>query len=149
MYFPWECRRCLISLVVWQLYRETNGSKLALIPSRPHKFVLCFAIDVMFLSIFLQLTESTLFPDGTRVYFRCEGPPGLRYSREGNASLACNDGRWSTRIPFCRPTPTRHNFSGTFELHFIPFHFCNYQMDVEFFIPTTKLWDVQRCVMYL
>ena len=62
----------------------------------------------------LQLTESTLFPDGSRVIFRCEGPPGLRYSREGNASLSCQDGRWSTRIPFCRATPTRHSFSGKF-----------------------------------
>ena len=71
-----------------------------------------------------QLTESTLFPDGTRVYFRCEGPPGLRYAREGNASLFCEDGRWSTKIPFCRPTPTRRQFSGNFfynMLIFAPF----------------------------
>jgi len=32
---------------------------------------------------------------------------------EGNSSIACNDGDWNSRIPACRRTSSKNDFSGT------------------------------------
>ena len=61
----------------------------------------------------LQLRESTLFPNGVGVSFRCEGPLGHDFSMDGNATIECNDGHWNSRIPACRRTSSKSDFSGT------------------------------------
>ncbi|XP_040563745.2 locomotion-related protein Hikaru genki [Lepeophtheirus salmonis] len=58
----------------------------------------------------LKLSQSTVFPDGDIVEFRCFGSPG-DYFIEGNSSLTCHNGIWDSRIPFCRKTSSRANFS--------------------------------------
>ena len=74
-----------------------------------------FTIFLSFFSLtsHAQLVESTLFPDGSMLAFRCNntGAPGF-YALEGNSSLTCNDGIWSSRIPFCRVTSKPTEFSG-------------------------------------
>ena len=63
-----------------------------------------------------QLRESTLFPDGSSVEFRCDESdyfPGHQFAQEGNSSLTCHDGQWDSRIPYCRTTASnRANYSG-------------------------------------
>jgi hypothetical protein len=35
---------------------------------------------------------------------------------DGNSSIVCNDGNWNGRIPACRKTSSKNDFSGEFEL---------------------------------
>ena len=72
-----------------------------------------WSIDFPFFSILFQLIDSTIFPDGDKVEFRCDEPtPGRYFSLEGNSTLTCQDGKWSSQIPFCRNTASRTDFSG-------------------------------------
>merc|ERR1711953_1141694 len=63
----------------------------------------------------LKLRESTLFPDGSSVEFRCDESdyfPGHQFAQEGNSSLTCHDGQWDSRMPYCRTTASnRANYS--------------------------------------
>jgi len=54
----------------------------------------------------LKLRDSTLFPDGSSVEFRCDENhfTGYDFALEGNSTLTCHDGSWDRRIPFCRRT---------------------------------------------
>ena len=82
-----------------------------------------FCIDRKIIQIFIsfQLRDSTLFPDGSSVEFRCDENhfTGHDFALEGNSTLTCHDGSWDRRIPFCRRTASdRGAYSGKYQSKF-------------------------------
>ena len=60
-----------------------------------------------------QLNESSLFPDGSKLEFRCNSTSAGFYALGGSSVLKCANGEWSARIPFCKPTSyVDEEFSG-------------------------------------
>ena len=53
-----------------------------------------------------------MFPDGSSVSFRCNSSSPGFFAMEGEPTLTCKDGEWSSRIPFCRETSKADNFTG-------------------------------------
>ncbi len=59
-----------------------------------------------------QITESTQFPSGSSVQFRCNSSlPGF-YALEGRSTITCTKGKWTHRMPYCRNTSTPESFDG-------------------------------------
>lgn len=61
---------------------------------------------------FFQLTSKTLFPSGSKLLLRCNvTSPGF-LAHEGNSTIVCHDGGWSSKFPICRKTSSSKDFSG-------------------------------------
>ena len=104
----------------WKVNQIKSQIRKDYVRSKPAKnsfafFVSSWLSPFDYYSLF-QLRESTLFPDGSSVEFRCDESdyfPGHQFAQEGNSSLTCHDGQWDSRIPYCRTTASnRANYSG-------------------------------------
>lgn len=116
--FPSDMQRCKLTCVdgqwVGPLCRNSEDEEYAALLKSCELNLHPAHILITYRYQELKLRESTLFPDGSSVEFRCQEDsdfPGHDFALEGNSTLTCHDGRWDSRIPFCRPTTSRTNYS--------------------------------------